>query len=193
MPPVALGVTYPSAPRARLEPERAWTDVEAQALLKDPASPSLRLLMQVLASTGARLDAAYNMKVDRSAGTITFPAQKKELGPRTIPLHSHLSGPLADWSGWPWPNSNGAGKAFAAYRQKVLGPDPPGRRRSIVNAHSWRRFFISQAERNGIDERVISDCVGHKRRSMTGRYSAGFSIEQMRGCVEAVRLPTMKK
>jgi hypothetical protein len=29
-----------TAPRARLEPERAWTDAEAQALLSGPASPS---------------------------------------------------------------------------------------------------------------------------------------------------------
>jgi integrase len=79
---------------------------------------------------------------------------------------------------------------FVLYRRKVLGQDPPGRRRAVTNFHSWRRWFISKAERAGIDERIISDVVGHARRSMTGRYSAGATIGQMRVCVEAVKLPT---
>ena len=178
-------------PRARVEPERAFTEAEAKRLLSGPCEPSLNLLMQVAALTGARLDAIFHMRIDWSAGTIIFPPQKKELGPRTIPLHSHLGGSLADFKGWPWPSSNGAGKAFMAHRRKVLGSDPAGRRRAIVNMHSWRRWFISQAERAGIDERVISDVVGHKRKSMTGRYSAGASMEQMRVCVEAVKLPNL--
>jgi integrase len=186
------GIT--AAPRARLEPERAFTDDEAKRLLEGPCTHPLRLLMQVAALTGARLDAVFNMRVvagrDGQGDTIIFPPQKKELGPRTIPLHSHLREPLAGFSGWSaWPSSNGAGKAFMAHRRKVLGPDPAGRRRAIVNMHSWRRWFISKAERAGIDERIISDVVGHKRRSMTGRYSAGASMEQMRACVEAVKLP----
>jgi len=60
----------------------------------------------------------------------------------------------------------------------------------VANFHSFRRWFISKAEQAGIDERIISDVVGHKRQSMTGRYSAGASMEQMRACVEAVKLPT---
>jgi integrase len=71
----------------------------------------------------------------------------------------------------------------------VVGPDDPGRRRAVATFHSWRRFFISKAERADIDERIISDVVGHARRSMTGRYSAGSTMEQMRVCVEAVKLP----
>jgi hypothetical protein len=42
-----------AAPRVRVEPERAWTDDEARRLLGGPASPSLRLLMEVAALTGA--------------------------------------------------------------------------------------------------------------------------------------------
>jgi hypothetical protein len=182
-----------AAPRTRVEPERAWTDDEARRLLDGPASPSMRLLMEVGALTGARLNAIINMRVE--GNKITFPAQKKELGPRTIPLHSHLRDSLAKcrdgqgFSGWPWPDGNRASQAFTAYRRSVLGPDEPGRRRGQTNFHSWRRWFISKAERAGIDERIISDVVGHARRSMTGRYSAGASMEQMRVCVEAVKLP----
>jgi integrase len=177
-----------AAPRARVEPERAWTDSEMRQLLDGPCSPSLRLLMEVGALTGARLDAIINMRV--VGDTIILPAQKKERGPRTIPLHSHLKEALADFKGWQWTNSGAASALFVLYRRKVLGPDPVGRRRAVANFHSFRRWFISQAERAGIDERIISDVVGHARRSMTGRYSAGATMEQMRVCVEAVKLPT---
>jgi integrase len=179
-----------TAPRRRpVEPERAWTDDEVKRLLGGPCSPSLRLLMEVAALTGARLDAIIRMEV--KADTIILPPQKKERGPRTIPLHSHLREPLLGFQGWQWTNSGAASALFVLYRRKVLGPDPPGRRRAVANFHSFRRWFISQAERAGIDERIISDVVGHARRSMTGRYSAGASMEQMRVCVEAVRLPAM--
>jgi integrase len=177
-----------AAPRARVEPERAWTDDEVQALLSGSASPSMRLLMEVGALTGARLDAIIRMEV--KGDTIILPPQKKERGPRTIPLHSHLANSLRGWSGWQWSNSGAASAMFVLYRRRVLGPDPPGRRRAVTNFHSWRRWFISKAERAGIDERIISDVVGHARRSMTGRYSAGASMEQKRACVESVRLPT---
>jgi integrase len=173
--------------RRPVEPERAWTDSEMRQLLDGPCSPSLSLLMRLAALTGARLDAIIRMEV--KGDTIVLPPQKKERGPRTIPLHSHLREALADFKGWQWTNSGAASALFVIYRRKVLGPDPPGRRRAVANFHSFRRWFISQAERAGIDERIISDVVGHARRSMTGRYSAGASMEQMRACVEAVKLP----
>jgi integrase len=174
-------------PRPRIEPERAFTDDEVRRLLSSPCSPTMLLLMKVAALTGARLDAIIRMEV--KADTIILPPQKKERGPRTIPLHSSLARPLEGFAGWPYPNSMAASKAFTRHRRKVLGPDEPGRRRAVVNAHSFRRWFISQAERAGIDERIISDVVGHARRSMTGRYSAGATMEQMKVCVEAVKLP----
>jgi integrase len=177
-----------AAPRRPVEPERAWTDDEARRLLEGPCSPSLRLLMEVGALTGARLNAIINMRV--VGDTIILPAQKKERGPRTIPLHSHLANSLTGFQGWQWTNSGAASALFVLYRRKVLGPDPAGRRRAVANFHSFRRWFISQAERAGIDERIISDVVGHARRSMTGRYSAGASMEQMKVCVESVKLPT---
>jgi integrase len=147
--------------------------------------------MEVAALTGARLDAIIRMEV--KGDTVILPAQKKERGPRTIPLHGHLRGSIGPgFSGWPWPAGNRASQAFTTYRRAVLGADPPGRHRAVANMHSWRRWFISKAERAGIDERIISDVVGHARRSMTGRYSAGATLEQMRVCVEAVKLPALE-
>ena len=175
-----------TAPRRPLEPERAFTDDEAKRLLDGPCEPAMGLLMRVLALTGARLDAVIRLRVE--GDTIILPPQKKERGPRTIPLHTHLRGSLREGHTWPW-TAVSASQRFTRYRRSVLGSDPPGRLRAVVNAHSWRRWFISKAERAGIDERIISDVVGHARRSMTGRYSAGASMGQMRVCVEAVKLP----
>jgi hypothetical protein len=180
-----------AAQRARVEPERAWTDSEALRLLEGPCSPSLSLLMKVAALSGARLDAILNVQVD--GGCWVFPPQKKETTARRVPIHSSLI-QLAKETHWPWPTSAAASQAFKGYRRKVLGPDPGGRRRAIVNFHSWRRWFISKAEQAGQPENVIAACVGHRRPGLTfGRYSSGPGVELMRACVESVVLPTHSK
>jgi hypothetical protein len=90
-----------AAPRAqrladgsRIDPERAFTDREAQALLSGPCEPAMGLLMRVLALTGARLDAVIHMRVDLPNRLLIFPPQKQERGPRTIPPTLQLGGTL---------------------------------------------------------------------------------------------------
>jgi len=81
--------------------------------------------------------------------------------------------------------------AFTTYRRGV-GVDEviPGKRRSLVNFHSFWRWFITKTEQADQPESIIAVVVGHKSQGMTlGRYSAGPLIEQARGCVEAVKLP----
>jgi integrase len=59
-----------------------------------------------------------------------------------------------------------------------------------ANFHSFRRWFITEAERAGQPENIIAAVVGHKRQGMTlGVYSRGSSGEQFRTCVEAVQFP----
>ncbi|OCJ03437.1 hypothetical protein A6U85_28565 [Agrobacterium sp. 13-626] len=91
------------------------------------------------------------------------------------------------------------GKRFRQYRLK-LGVDDkqPGQRRSLVNFHSFRRWFITEAERAGVAESTISSSsvVGHEegRKSITlGTYSDGPAWEQMRTCVTSVNLPALKE
>ncbi|WP_273689195.1 tyrosine-type recombinase/integrase [Ketogulonicigenium vulgare] len=84
-------------------------------------------------------------------------------------------------------------KRFARYR-KALGVDDvrEGKRRSLVNFHSARRWFATAADRAGQQEAVIKDVIGHvpDRKNVTrASYIARSSAEQMRGCVEAVALP----
>lgn len=53
-----------------------------------------------------------------------------------------------------------------------------GKRRSLVNFHSLRRWFITKAEQAGQPESIIAAVVGHKRQGMTlGGYSGGPSGE----------------
>ena len=84
------------------------------------------------------------------------------------------------------------GKRFRRYRLH-LGVDDkrPGKRRSLVNFHSARRWFATSAARAGQQEAVIKDVIGHEpdKKNVTRRYIAVSSGAQMRACVEAVKLP----
>ena len=49
-----------------------------------------------------------------------------------------------------------------------------GGRRSLVNFHSFRRYFIAKAEQADQMEHIIAVVVGDKRTGMAlGRYSGG--------------------
>lgn len=205
------GVKIAPPPTPYNELERAFTEDEMVALLNGPATPSMHDLMRIGALTGARLDAIVDLKAgDCVDGLFVFKPQKKETAPRAVPIHPDLvaivkrrsqgKAPEDDlFPEWPAPKKEGslrersfkASNAFTAYRRSV-GVDEviPGKRRSLVNFHSFRRWFITQAERADQPESIIAVVVGHKRQGMTlGRYSAGPLVEQARRCVEAVKLP----
>lgn len=84
------------------------------------------------------------------------------------------------------------GKRFRRFRV-ALGVDDKrdGKRRSLVNFHSTRRWFATAAARAGQSETVIGDVIGHEpgEKNVTRRYIAMTSGTQLRACVEAVRLP----
>lgn len=82
-------------------------------------------------------------------------------------------------------------KRFGRYMRSVkVAVIVADKRRSLVNFHSFRRWFITQAERAGQAKTIIEAVVGHKREGMSfGTYSGGPSEAQHRACVEAVKLP----
>ncbi len=85
------------------------------------------------------------------------------------------------------------GKRFHRFR-KLLGVDDvrPGQRRSLVNFHSARRWFVTTARHAGQPKETVADVVGHvpDEKDVTfGVYTSGASSAQMRACVEAVQLP----
>lgn len=204
-----LKVTGPPTPHD--EEERPFTQAEMVALLSGPASPAMHDLMRIAALTGARLDVIVSLKVrDCADDCFLFQPQKKEKQPRKVPIHSALKARIAArtegkdedddlFPEWPPPKKAGskrersfkASNHFMDYRRAVgVDEKVPGKRRSLVNFHSFRRWFVTEAERAGQPESIIAAVVGHKRPGMTlGRYSGGPSLEQARRCVEAVRLP----
>lgn len=67
-----------------------------------------------------------------------------------------------------------------------------GKRRSLVNFHSFRRWFITKAERSGTSGDLIAAIVGHKRSGLTlGRYSEGPEMEAAKVAVAKVLLPPL--
>lgn len=201
----------PPPPKVKPQDERSFTDQEIAKLLGGPANQRMQDLMRIGALTGARLDAIVDLKVkDCAGGLFTFKPQKKEAKERAVPVHPDLveiisrrtagKAPQDDlFPEWPAPKKEGsqrersfkASNQFTVYRRSV-GVDHVvrGQRRSLVNFHSFRRWFITKAEQADQPESIIAAVVGHKRKGMTlGRYSAGPLIAQARRCVEAVKLP----
>ncbi|WP_291375074.1 tyrosine-type recombinase/integrase [Devosia sp.] len=197
------------------EEERAFTDDEVRRLLIGGASQEMLDLMMIGALTGARLDAVVDLKVkDTVDGAFTFKPQKKEKTSRDVPIHPALAeiverrsrdkGPEDEFfPEWPKPKkaeslrerSFKASNLFTEYRRSC-GVDQrvEGRRRSLVNFHSFRRWFITKAERAGHKGDLIAAIVGHKRSGMTlGRYSEGPEWKAARRCVTAVKLPPLDK
>lgn len=200
--------------------ERPFTEAEMKKLLYSsyPArmrtefGPQLHDAMRISALSGMRQAEVITMWVeecefdDQGRGTFNIRQGKTRAAARRVPIHPDLldivrrrmagKGPqdwLFDELAREKSPADIFGKRFAAYREK-LGVDDKqdGRRRSLVNFHSFRRWFITEAERAGQPESIISEVVGHEegRKSITLRvYSAGPSGEQKRACVEAVSLP----
>lgn len=185
-----------------------------------PKLASLHDIMRIAALTGARLDPIVDLHVrdiiEREDGQgkkllcFSFKPQKGESAPRLVPVHSKLKATIKRrtkgkrpdddlFPEWPAPKkvesrrerSFKTSNAFTAYRrQEGVNHTVPGKRRALVNFHSFRRWFITEAERAGQPEHIIAAVVGHKREGMTlGLYSAGPNLDQAQRCVEAVKLP----
>lgn len=205
------GRTYPVPHELAEDKERPFTDAELTKLLTGPATQHMHDLMRIAALSGARIEAIVDLKVKNCQNNMfTFKAQKREPGARDCPIHPDLleiverrtNGKAPDDDLFPeWPpvrkkgskreRSFKASNHFTDYRRAVGVDDlREDKRRSLVNFHSFRRWFITKAEQAGQPESTIQTVVGQKRASIAfGVYSAGPSVEQLRSCVEAVKLP----
>ena len=78
--------------------------------------------------------------------------------------------------------------------RRALGVQEGNGRRSSVNFHSLRRWFITTAINAGQPPHMVSLVAGHSegRKGMTlGRYWSGADDGALRAVVEAVRLPCL--
>ncbi len=210
---VFAGVAVKGPKTRHDEKERAFTDGEVADLLRGPAKPNLRDLMLIGALTGARLDAIVDLKVrDTEHGCLLFKPQKRETAARYVPVHPDLveviarrtrgKGPDDDlFPEWPPVRKAGsmrersfkASNRFTEYR-RIVGVDEvvAGKRRSLVNFHSFRRWFSTRMERAGVPGEMISAIVGHKRSSITlDVYSEGPHMRAARRAIAKLKLPPL--
>ena len=64
--------------------------------------------------------------------------------------------------------SSALSKRFGCYRQSVgVEECDDGKRHSRIDFHSWRRWFVTEARRAGINRAVVAAVVGHRIGSLT--------------------------
>ncbi len=209
------------AERGSREQERPFTDSEIKLILYSPAPDrmdpthisAIRDVLKVSLLSGMRMAEVLTLWVDEvcegpEGAGLVFDIQqgKTEAAARAVPVHPDLmelvkrrtaGKPAGSWlfhelSAERDPGDT-FGKRFRRYRLKVGVDDAKtGKRRSLVNFHSARRWFVTQARHAGQAKETIADVVGHvpDNKDVTfGVYSTGASPQQKRACIEAVRLP----
>ena len=199
--------------------KRPFTDDEIGRLLYlGQPEPLLFDFMMIAALSGMREDEIACLSIgDVRDGMFRVTGAKTEAGDRTVPIHSVLkpiitkrlkgsgSAPSSRKSSGDWlfdelpKASNGRrrymplSKRFQRYRIGLgIDEKPEGHRQSNIDFHSFRRWFCHKAEHAGVPESTTAAVVGHARKGMSyGRYSPRPSVEQMRECIEAVKLPAI--
>lgn len=190
------------------DPERAFTDAELTLLLGGKTDEELADLMPFAALSGMRIEEIYRLTVkDCEEGWFNIRKAKTKAGVRRVPIHPRLAPIVARRSKDKGPRgflfheagdikegrerSMAASKRFGHYRKRCKVDEmEAGRRRSLVNFHSFRRWFITAASRADQPERIVQQVVGHKAQGMTmGVYFGGDLPERLTACVMAVQLP----
>lgn len=196
------------------ECERAFTMDEVRRLLMGKPQQKLHDVIMIGLLTGARLEAIVRLKVEEvGKNFIVFRKMKKEIGSRVVPMHPELTEifkrrtanrkPKDDvFPDWPAPKKAGsmrersfkASNAFTEYRQRE-GVDVhdrlPGSRRSRVNFHSCRRWFITHFRRTA-SLNLTRAVVGHSQASVTdGIYAGGPLFDVAMKKLLKVQLPPL--
>lgn len=195
--------------------ERHFTDEELQALLYADYPDGMDAgfeqqiadALRISCLSGMRLAEVVTLWVEEVQDDVFAIQQgKTRSAARKVPIHPDLKeiverrtkdkGPK-DWLFHELAKERDPGdtfgKRFNRYRKALKVDDVrEGKRRSLVNFHSARRWFVTQARHAGQPLDTIKDVVGHvpdKDEITFGVYTKGASPEQLRACVEAVKLP----
>jgi integrase len=197
------------------EKERAPTKDEMKKLLHGGRNvrPELLDMMIMAALTGGRIEEIARVRVkdvNLRKMTIFLPGTKNPGADRHIPLHKQLKEivqrRVKDKPGDAWLfdelPERGKGskmgratvitKAFTRHRRAVgVEGQLDGKRRSLVNFHSFRRWLTDRVrEQTGISPDVVNAIFGWISPEMRERYGAGADLmEQMRTALDNVKLP----
>lgn len=206
-----IGTSVKLDERKDHEKERIFYNREVNLLLTGPATQHMHDLMMIGLLTGARLDVIVDLKVgDIQGETILIQARKFEQEDRLVPIHPDLR-PVLDrrmagrkpeddlFPEWPPVKKAGslrersfkASNAFTAYRRSVgVDEQIAGRRRSLVNFHSFRRWCITRLLQARVPVPMIAAIVGHEQSSITLRvYSDGETLAAAAEAIGRLRVP----
>lgn len=189
-----------------MDEERPFTDAEIGRLLTNPPNETMADFIRVGALSGMRREEIGRLRVAHCAdGVFIVVDGKTAASTRRVPIHSGLA-PLVearrrDKAGDAYlfhelrsknpERTDPIGKAFIRHRRD-LGIQEGTARRSRVNFHSLRRWFVTSAVNAKQPPHLVSLVVGHRegRKGMTlGRYWGGADDAALRTVVEAVQLP----
>lgn len=204
-----LGKSLPKHEAAQDERERPFTDDEVAKLFAGGADRLMRDVMGIAALSGMRREEMFQLRVsDCAGGLFNVRRSKTNAGVRKVPIHAALAATVkarcegkapddfllheaGSEGGWGNERSMPFTKRFSTYRRSCgVDEKVEGHRRSRVNFHSFRRWFITKADQAGLRREDIERTVGHKVQGMSlGLYSGGASVEQLRAVVERVELP----
>ncbi len=190
--------------------ERPFSDAEVSLLLGSPLDSLMDDFLRVALLSGLRRAEIGNLTVgDVQGGVFVVQRGKTAAARRRVPVHPDLAGIIAERCAGKaatdhlfadLPGRSGTklgertdaiGKRFTRWR-RTLGIQDGAGRRSVVNMHSCRRWFVSKAVNAGQPPHMVSLVAGHTegRKGMTlGRYWGGADDGALRDVVEAVRLP----
>ena len=155
-------------------------------------------LIRIGAYTGLRIEEICQLKLtDVSDDRLTVTDAKTETGWREVPIHSHISGLVADmkeaskdgflFTGLSTKNkykkrSDAIGKRFQRLKTGLGYTD-------IHVFHSFRKGVADQLEAAGIPENVSARLLGHEITTMTyGLYSGGgVTFETKKEAIEKLK------
>jgi site-specific recombinase XerC len=204
-----IGLSFPKKRVARHERERPFWDDEILRLFNNNPDQLMRDAMAIAALSALRLEEMFDLRIeDCKNGVFWVRRGKTEASERMVPIHSDLRSIVAARcagkadneyllhegkpTGWDGARSMSFSKRFATYRRACsVDQQMQGHRRSKVNWHSWRRWFITQADRKQHRREDIERTVGHKVQGVALTvYSWGVTIDELSPVVESVKLPS---
>ncbi len=156
--------------------ERSFTDAEVARLLAAPPNGIMADFIRVGALTGMRREEIGQLTVaDCTGGVFVVRSGKTEAAARRVPIHPELVAIAEARTKGKAPGAflfhelqsknvertDPIGKAFTRYRRE-LGIQEGTGRRSRVNLHSLRRWFITTAVNAKQPPHMVSLVVGHQ-------------------------------
>ena len=201
---------------SKAEEVRAYTEAEVRKLLYSPFpprmshafEPQIRDALLISLLSGMRLEEVVTLWVGEvTGGVFDIQQGKTAAAARRVPIHPALSEVVQrrtrdkkpqDWLFDELASERDPGdifgKRFRRYRL-ALGVDDKreGKRPSLVNFHSARKWFAQTASFAGQSDAIIGAVIGHhpdEKNITRAVYIRTTSEEHRRQCVEAVVLPS---